>query len=517
MENLSLDIGPKDKAGNVIFFLATEELESKDILTIKFTNILDENLECKTDESMFGLVRPEAFSKETLNNLKLETKGWRLQPIDDENDELFIVSESDFSLDPDKSITFKLTNFKGDLVEKPSYMLIESYGIFKYKDKEIEDCFDTYVIAKKNLDDKDKYLDLIARPVGGNIVYVTDPDKPDNNNDLSFYIKSSLRMPPEITAITGQSRFIVSFDYGDKLGDIADATKANKFKIQIVRHYNNKFEQNELKRGTDPYWEFRAASNVFLKDGVNDTIEFMFNDVVSTTGPGITRVHVEYFDIPGYHDGYCFFDVVKTYPEANILNFNADSTSIDCRKEEERGNKNVGIVKLSWAVFAVDFITLEYKYRGEIKRITSKDNPDFNIKEDEIPVDLYEDTRFTLTAYIEKIATDEKGNNIINNIKRSDQRQLVVSIEPTLKQYAMQCYYSGDDAKQAVIKCNRKFNLQKVSDSNLNKIVLNLKASGYKDDPIYNAVVTYYYQDGENEDWFNNETKYKNVIMNLLE
>ena len=125
---------------------------------------------------------------------------------------------------------------------------------------------------------------------------------------------------------------------------------------------------------------------------------------------------------------------------------------------------------------------------------------------------LYEDTRFTLTAFIEKTDDDGKMEE-----KRSDQRQLVVSIEPTLKQYTMQCFYAGDNADLAVTKCARKFHLDKLSDDNIKALVMNLKTSGYDDDYIYNATVDYYYQNGENKEWDDKESHYKNIIMDILD
>lgn len=161
----------------------------------------------------------------------------------------------------------------------------------------------------------DKFLSLEVGFIGENIVYLTEDGKPHVKNDLTFYIKSggneSVQKPGKIKAEPNKSYIKISFDSGEKLGDLAVPENISAYALSMLRNYENEFEIKQYTQGINPYWKLTARGGVFLGGGSSNRIELKLSNVFSYQQPGLAAIHIEYGDVPGYKNAYYSLNIIK--------------------------------------------------------------------------------------------------------------------------------------------------------------------------------------------------------------
>lgn len=163
-------------------------------------------------------------------------------------------------------------------------------------------------------EEEDKYLSLEVDYIGENIVYLTEDGKPLVKNDLTFYIKSenkSVQNPGKIKAEATKSYIKISFDSGEKLGDLAIPENISAYALSMLRNYGNEFEIKQYTQGVNPYWKLTAKGDVFLGGESSNRIELKLSNIFSYQQPGLAAIHIEYGDVPGYKNAYYRLNIIK--------------------------------------------------------------------------------------------------------------------------------------------------------------------------------------------------------------
>lgn len=513
------------------------KLKIEEKLTLTFTNTGHNDIEFDAEKSSFVLYIHDAakeFTDEEIKSFTLNSEiskaivNWTLQIVKNGYNAIRLNPDQSFRLKANKSISLVLEGFKGEPNFVPRDLYVRTSNI-----KGARPRYERSIVVKQVQKEK-KSLNLVANYIESNIIYISDSETLTTKNEQLFYL---INIPKDNEPGTGKieatkNAYIkISFDYGKGKGDIDKPKYAKDFKLSLYNTFENDYKNPEaLKDSKNIYWKLRPRKDVFLNGAPNNRLALKFTDLCAHV-PGIATLHIEYFNVKDTLDGYCSLDLVKTAPDFSIIYFGANDINIENGKKAE----------LRWKVVSAQYATLQFKkYReiqtiatntevkddGEVKArgntvlggifLKKEGNRTIDLNQDKLfEIEVYEDTLFTLTAYGTRIVR-ETDEGEVNETYIRDQRQLYVSVVPTLTQFAMQCYYSEDDTLTAIKKCAHRYHLEKGTKEDLIELIPNLKSAGYADNDIYFEAHSYYYQNGENEEWRNNEDYYLDLIRKIL-
>ncbi|TGK02626.1 serine/threonine protein kinase [Leptospira langatensis] len=360
---LSISISPVDTNQNAILYVPNTDgtqVPAKDYFTLKILNNGDHPASLKGGDpvsdsqtsggpALFIIYLPDSISFESLSSVRLDpASGWKLKSFSDDGVYLAVSPASDTIVPVGGTISISFIGFTSIPRQIPQRLSVNVFNVDISMIGTGEYDFNVFVQQVPKQGNKDLILE--SRTTDSNIVYVTsDSDPANSENDLNFYLVSSGRSSNAIPAKANQTYLRISFDTGKEMGDVAEATDLEAIILGIVRAYKNNFSSSFERIGKIPSWKFTAATDIFLNGGSDDRIEFGIEKLVTHLSPGIAKVYIEYYNIPGYNDGYSDFTLTKEYPEAVISGFFSSDYSII------GGNS----ILLQWETEGTSYCTLE--------------------------------------------------------------------------------------------------------------------------------------------------------------
>ncbi|EQA44961.1 hypothetical protein LEP1GSC050_4212 [Leptospira broomii serovar Hurstbridge str. 5399] len=360
---LALSISPVDSNQNGILYVPNadgESVSSENYFTLTITNNGSAPISLKGGEpvpdgqtsgaaSLLVIYLPESIGADSLSSIRLNSPAnWKLKSFTDDGNYLVICPASDLTLPAEGIISLTLIGFVAAPRQIPQKLAINVLNVDASAIGTGEYDFNIFIQQVPKKGNKD--LSIESRTIDGNIVFITPGgNTPNSENTVNFYILNSGRSLNAIPAKANQTYIRISFDTGKGMGDIAEAADLEGITVNIQRAYENGFTLNFERIGQIPTWKFTAATDVFLNGGSNDRIEFNIQKLITHLSPGIAKCYIEYYNIPGYNDGYSDFTLTKEYPEAIITGFFASSYAIV-------GGTEIG---LQWETEGASYCTLE--------------------------------------------------------------------------------------------------------------------------------------------------------------
>lgn len=275
-----------------------------------------------TSSFLLAVYLPETFQSSELNSIQVGAgQDWKIQTFSDDGNYLMLSPSLDISIAAQGNVKISISGFKTSSPRQISQTL--NLNLYNLDPSIIGDGIYTTsvkVLQVPKVGNQD--LVLISQPEDSPIVYLTPSDSPANNeNSLNFYLTNSNPNSSKIPAKANVSYIRISFDTGIGLGDLASAADLTTANLSLLREYENKFTSSKEVIQNIPTWKFTAATDTFLNGGSNDRIEFQISDLVSHIQPGIANAYLEFFNIPGFNDGYASFSLQKELPAAVISEF----------------------------------------------------------------------------------------------------------------------------------------------------------------------------------------------------
>ncbi|EQA38734.1 hypothetical protein LEP1GSC047_2129 [Leptospira inadai serovar Lyme str. 10] len=360
---LALSLSPVDSNQNGILYVPNadgESVSAENYFTLTITNNGSAPISLKGGEpvpdgqtsgaaSLLVVYLPESIGADSLPSIRLNSPAnWKLKSFTDDGNYLVICPASDSTLPAGGVISLTLIGFVAAPRQIPQKLAINVLNVDASAVGTGEYDFDIFIQQVPKKGNKD--LSIESRTIDGNIVFITPGGNTANSeNSINFYILNSGRSLNAIPAKANQTYIRISFDTGNGMGDIAEAADLEGITVNIQRAYENGFTLNFERIGQIPTWKFTAATDVFLNGGSNDRIEFDIQKLVTHLSPGIAKCYIEYYNIPGYNDGYSDFTLTKEYPEAIITGFFASSYAIVGGTE----------IVLQWETEGASYCTLE--------------------------------------------------------------------------------------------------------------------------------------------------------------
>ncbi|EPG75144.1 hypothetical protein LEP1GSC058_0066 [Leptospira fainei serovar Hurstbridge str. BUT 6] len=333
---LNVVFSPADSQGNTVIYVPNQSgdpVSSEQTFEIQLSNAGGQSVLLKkgdpvSDQAvpansfLLGIFFPETFTASDLDAIAVSPQeNWKAKCFSDDGIYLMLSPVSDINVPANGSLTLKLSGFKTSSPRQiPQALNLNLYnldasiigdGIYSTQAK---------ILQVPKLGNKD--LILIANAENSSVIYLTPSDAPANNtNSVNFYLTNRDPNAAQIPATANVSYIRISFDTGQDLGDLTSAADAALANISLLREYQNLFSLSVERIRNIPTWKFTASANVFLNGGSNDRLEFQLENLVSHIEPGIANVYLEFFNVPGFNDGYATFSLQKELPAAVISAF----------------------------------------------------------------------------------------------------------------------------------------------------------------------------------------------------
>jgi hypothetical protein len=273
------------------------------------------------------------------------------------------------------------------------------------------------------------------------IFITSDLDNPCTNT-LLLNIKNELPhqpLVPEDVAWENASPVLeISFVYGTGRGALTEDVKldlehpkdtlyaARNIKVSLGQIYKDKWQVTTPEQEETLVWRvapIREVCHEVLGFGADANLDIEITGIVTQLRPGHTQMYVQYFNFPGYKDGFFTLDLVKEYPIPRIISFESASSDIALGDSTE----------LLWATASVDYVTLEYvDYEDENRTPRLLSSEEETPKEKRIPrnglsaprtsfpVSPRSTTTYTLRAYVkgnqgapQKVGQEQKTVSVI--------------------------------------------------------------------------------------------------------
>ncbi|EPG75074.1 hypothetical protein LEP1GSC058_0065 [Leptospira fainei serovar Hurstbridge str. BUT 6] len=360
---LTLSLSPVDANQNGILYVPNADGDSvaaENYFTLTIANNGSAPISLKGGEpvpdgqttgaaSLFVIYLPESIGADVLSSIRLNSPAnWKLKTFTDDGNYLVICPGSDLALPAGGVISLTLAGFLAAPRQIPQKLTVNVLNADASAVGTGEYDFNIFIQQVPKKGNKD--LSIESRTIDGNVVFITSGDNTANNeNTIDFYILNSGRSLTAIPAKANQTYIRISFDTGNGMGDIAEAADLDGIAVSIQRAYENNFTLSFERIGQIPTWKFTSATDVFLNGGSNDRIEFDIQKLITHLPPGIAKCYIEYYNIPGYNDGYSDFTLTKEYPQAIITGFFASSYAIIGGTE----------IILQWETEGASYCTLE--------------------------------------------------------------------------------------------------------------------------------------------------------------
>ncbi|TGK02627.1 serine/threonine protein kinase [Leptospira langatensis] len=360
---LNVKFSPLDSQGNAIIYVPNQSgdpVPSDKIFEIQLSNNGQQSILLKqgtpvSDQSipsgnfLLSVFFPVSFTASDLEAIQIDPQtGWKAKSFSDDGLYLMLSPIADTSIPANGSIAIKFTGFKTSTPRLiPQSLNLNLYNLDSSIVGDGIYSINTVILQVPKAGNKD--LVLFAGSENSSSIYLTPSGSATNNeNDINFYLMSNDPNAITIPAIANLSYIRISFDTGDGLGDLTSAADAVLASISLLRNYQNLFTLSVERIQTVPTWKFTASTNVFLNGGSNDRLEFQLQNLISHIQPGIANVYLEFFDIPGFNDGYASFSLQKELPAAVISAFFISPNKI----------ANGDSITLQWQTQGADYCTL---------------------------------------------------------------------------------------------------------------------------------------------------------------
>ncbi|EQA38631.1 hypothetical protein LEP1GSC047_2128 [Leptospira inadai serovar Lyme str. 10] len=333
---LNVIFSPTDSQGNSIIYVPNQSgdlVSSGETFQIQLVNTSGQAILLKKGDPvgdqaippnsfLLGIFLPEVFTTSDLDAIAVSPQeNWKIKCFSDDGIYLMLAPVSDTSIPANGSLTLKLSGFKTSSPRQiPQPLNLNLYNL----DASFvgDGIYSTQAEILQVPKQGNKDLILIANAENSPIVYLTPSDAPVNNtNSVSFYLTNRDPNAAQIPATANVSYIRISFDTGQDLGDLTGAADAELANISLIREYQNLFSLSVERIRNIPTWKFTASTDVFLNGGSNDRLEFQLDNLVSHIQPGIANVYLEFFNVPGFNDGYATFSLQKELPAAVISAF----------------------------------------------------------------------------------------------------------------------------------------------------------------------------------------------------
>ncbi len=415
---------------------------------------------------------------------------WTAKVINNGYNALRISPDQGFELAQKQSVILGLDQFRGTPNLVPRDLYVDTRQI-----PGAMDGYETLVVVKQ-VQDGARPLELRANYLETNTVYVSESDTYKTENTLNFYLKNDAETRHSEAVPASQDTFVrLSFDYGNGRGHMDTADYAKDFRLSFFNTFGNPFTLTGApKDPKNPSWEIQPEGEVFLKKDPDNRLALSFGQVTAHT-PGIATLHLEYFNVPGRLDGHCALDVFKSAPDFSIVQFNAREITPPANQP----------ARLRWKVVSARWAELQFKKYAAVQTLATtadktrtgdtfrKLDGDIGInlhQQEDLVLDLYEDTLFTLTAWAERKTRDPDGKEVTEAYIR-DQRQVLVGVTPSLRNFLYSAHYGGQTLDATVVeRMISRFitRLASPTKADFEEIITAMNRLGYDSNAIYAAL-----------------------------
>lgn len=507
---LNITFHPTDTDTRTVILYEPEkggrDLTDEERFTMTLTNSGQGEISFSPDASLDFYIHDAAkeFTEAEIQSFQLDAVNppgvdvtWTAKVTNNGYNALHITPDKAFQLAQNQSVILGLNGFRGSPNLVPRDLYVDTWDI-----PGAMDSYQTRVVVKQ-VQEGAKPLALRANYLETNTVYVSESNMHKTENRLNFYLKNEAdtRHTDDVPA-TADTYIRLSFDYGKGRGQMDTAGYAKDFRLSFSNTFGNFFSLTAApKDEKNPAWEIRPDTDVFLKKDPDNRLALSFSQVTAHT-PGIATLHLEYFNIPGRLDGYCALDVFKSAPDFSIVHFNA-------REITPPENQPA---RLRWKVVSANWAELQFKKYAAIQTLATipaktrtgdtfqklEGNIEIDLhQQEDLVLDLYEDTLFTLTAWAERVIRDPDKGEITQAYIR-DQRQVMVTVTPSVRNFLYSAHYGGEKVDNQVIKRLKlrfKPRLDTPAKADFQEIITAMHRLGYSGGDILYALHSNYTDD----------------------
>lgn len=185
---------------------------------------------------------------------------------------------------------------------------------------------------------------LEAGFIGNDFIYLSKDS--EIKNDLNFYIytrNNSFGEESKPVPALAKSALKIFFEYGKGEGDLTSIQGSTSFDLNPLRLYRNRVEIKKIDDSSNPFWKVYPRSDYILQGGSNNRIELRFSGITSNLRPGLTMMHIEYTNIPGYQDGRISLPVEKKNRQPMLVKYGLNVGAVSVVDKEQHLQINGGL------------------------------------------------------------------------------------------------------------------------------------------------------------------------------
>lgn len=370
-KTLNIVFSPMDAQGNTVVYVPNQStgtpVPASDAFAIKLENIgtepivlkkgipVSDSLAPNSGYFLMAVLLPASIQSTEMGSVQAGS-DWGIKSFTDDGNYLMLAPVADIQISVQNSISIQFAGFASDPHQIPQEMSLNLYNL----DSSIigDGNYTTNAVILQVPKPGNQDLNLIAQPEeGSSVVNITPTGASQaNTNEINFYLTNDDPLASAIPSTPNVSYIRISFDTGNEIGDLTSVTDAANAIVSILRDYGSKFTLSVEKIQNIPTWKFTASTDIFLNGGSNDRIEFQLSNLISHLEEGIANVYLEFFNIPGFNDGYKTFSLQKVLPSAVISSLSLSPNRIIY------GNQII----IAWQTQGASYCTLQCSSIGSI-------------------------------------------------------------------------------------------------------------------------------------------------------